>query len=585
MASKSPRGRAASQQAHQAAPQAGSLNDNNQPPQVSSTERPQRPTSPNLQGLLTRIEEKKNLQNLNDRLANYIDTVRRLEIENKQLHQRIQSSQETTTREVTSIKTLYEKEINDSRKLLDSTATEKAKLQIEVTRLRGENNDLNNRLAKRDKEAANFEKKYEANERELRELQKKVGDLQNQKAKSDEIRATATKDLEDKKQELNVARKQLEEETMLRVRLENELTTAKESLAFENTVHQEEMNQSRVTYQSEVEESISEQLQQQYEQRLADELGDLRQESEAHFEIGRRELENKFEQQIRNLQDKLDQRTSNESKYRSELQGLKAKYDTILSQHKEHQAVQNSLNQRIKDLESLLDQERQWHEKALDEKDRELSELRLKMSEQMKEYQELLEAKIALDIEINTYRKLLEGEESRLSMHSTGTPSRVVSPRPPRSGGKRRVVFEEKYETNINVDSNATGDIEVDDHDVEEGSHVTLENKGKEDVPLGGWHLELTAGNAKTEYKFPRNTVIKAESTIKIWSANTKHASNPPTDLVMKNQNWAHGDEMTTRLFNSEEKEVAHRETKKVLRATKRRQTAGGEEESRCCVM
>jgi hypothetical protein len=45
---------------------------------------------------------------------------------------------ETVTREVSSIKNLYETELEDARKLLDDTAKEKARLQIEASKLKAE---------------------------------------------------------------------------------------------------------------------------------------------------------------------------------------------------------------------------------------------------------------------------------------------------------------------------------------------------------------------------------------------------------------------------------------------------------------
>lgn len=49
----------------------------------------------------------------------------------------------------------------------------------------------------------------------------------------------------------------------------------------------------------------------------------------------------------------------------------------------------------------------------LADKEREVAEIQAKMQQQLHEYEELFDVKLALDMEINIYRKLLEGEEER----------------------------------------------------------------------------------------------------------------------------------------------------------------------------
>lgn len=97
-----------------------------------------RSRSPLSQSRVTRIQEKNELEHLSDRLATYIDRVRELETENSRLTQQIETSQETRTREITSVKNLYERELADARRAVDFTAGEKAKLQLEAKQWQAE---------------------------------------------------------------------------------------------------------------------------------------------------------------------------------------------------------------------------------------------------------------------------------------------------------------------------------------------------------------------------------------------------------------------------------------------------------------
>lgn len=91
---------------------------------------------------LSRLQEKEELRQLNDRLAAYIDKVRSLEAENSALQLQVTEREEVRGREVTSLKSVYEAELADARRTLDDTARERAKLQIELGKFRADHEQL-----------------------------------------------------------------------------------------------------------------------------------------------------------------------------------------------------------------------------------------------------------------------------------------------------------------------------------------------------------------------------------------------------------------------------------------------------------
>lgn len=83
---------------------------------------------------LSRLQERNELQNLNDRLANYIDSIKHLEAENTQLCHQIEVAEETVTRETTGFRFYYEKELDELRKTLDAANKAKAACSLQASR-------------------------------------------------------------------------------------------------------------------------------------------------------------------------------------------------------------------------------------------------------------------------------------------------------------------------------------------------------------------------------------------------------------------------------------------------------------------
>ena len=224
-------------------------------------------------------------------------------------------------------------------------------------------------LEKKSKECADADRNARIQESRAIELSGKYNTVCSERKKAQEELKDMEKELAKLKKQVDQMRKNLEEETLARVDLENTVQSLREELTFKDQVHSQELSETKTRRQVDISE-IDGMLSEQYEAKLQQTLQELRDQYDAQLRANRDEISDLYEA-------------------------------------------------RVRDLELQMNDERARH---ADEKRKmvdELASLRQQISLQLKEYQDLMDIKISLDMEIAAYDKLLSSEETRLNLTPT----------------------------------------------------------------------------------------------------------------------------------------------------------------------
>ncbi|XP_033375938.1 keratin, type I cytoskeletal 16-like [Parus major] len=316
--------------------------------------------------LLLSGNEKVTMQNLNDRLAAYLEKVRRLEEENAQLEHHIREWYKKQAPNVSKDYSSYYQTIEQLQNQIISATVDNNRMLLDID---------NSKMT-----ADDFRMKYE------NELV---------------IRQTVESDI-------NGLRNLMDGLTTTRSSLESELETLKDELIALKRNHEEEMRQ----LQSQTGGDVSVEVNAAPGEDLTKILNDLRDEYEQIIAKNRKEVEQWYEVKIQEVNQQVTSSSQDIQASSHQLTELRREMQNLEIELQAQLSTKGSLENSLAETESRYSCLLQQIQGQVNSVEEELASIRCEMESQSQEYKMLLGIKTRLEQEIQQYRALLqEGQQ------------------------------------------------------------------------------------------------------------------------------------------------------------------------------
>uniref|UniRef100_A0A8I3WX92 Keratin, type I cytoskeletal 17 n=1 Tax=Callithrix jacchus TaxID=9483 RepID=A0A8I3WX92_CALJA len=313
--------------------------------------------------------EKATMQNLNDRLASYLDKVRALEEANTELEVKIRDWYQRQAPGPARDYSHYYKTIEELQNKILTASVDNANILLQID---------NARLA-----ADDFRTKFETEQA---------------------LRLSVEADI-------NGLRRVLDELTLARADLEMQIENLKEELVYLKKNHEEEMNALR----GQVGGEINVEMDAAPGVDLSRILNEMRDQYEKMAEKNRKDAEDWFFSKTEELNREVTTNCELVQSGKSEISELRRTMQALEIELQSQLSMKASLEGSLAETENRYCVQLSQIQGLIGSVEEQLAQLRCEMEQQNQEYKILLDVKTRLEQEIATYRRLLEGEDAHLS--------------------------------------------------------------------------------------------------------------------------------------------------------------------------